>query len=128
MTKLKQLDSPLKTLDSRLNDFQQVLPRVDPRRGLLDVGGLVLKHIFGTAKVTDIRSRHEVVDELRQRNSDIAHSVSNQLTYVKDLGKINAEEIANLSGVVKDQMIRSRDQFLIVAKDMCYAKGKFYNN
>jgi len=77
------IDLLLKTLDSRLNDFQQVLPRLDPRRGLLDVGGLVLKRIFGTATVTDIRSIHEVVEELRQRNSDMAHSVSRQLTYVK---------------------------------------------
>ena len=44
--------------------------------------------------------------------------MSNQLTYVKDLGKINAEEIASLSSVVKDQMIRSHDQFLNIAKDM----------
>ena len=86
IAELKQIDSLLKTLDSRLNDFQQVLPRVDPRRGLLDVGGSVLKHIFGTATVTDVRSIHEIVDELRQRNSDIAHSVSNQLTYMMDLG------------------------------------------
>jgi len=77
------------------------LPGVDPRRGLLDVGGSVLKQNFGTATVTDIRSIHEVVEELRQRNSDTAHSVSSQLTYVKDSGKINAEAIASLSSVVK---------------------------
>jgi len=32
----------LATLDARLNDFEQVLPRLDPSRGLLDLGGLVL--------------------------------------------------------------------------------------
>jgi len=101
-----------------LNDFQEVFPRLDPRLGLLDVGGSVLKHIFGTATVTDIRSIQEVVEELRQRNSDTAHSVSNQLTYVKDLGKINAEEIVNLTSVVKNQMLRSHVQFLKIAKDM----------
>jgi len=118
MAGLKRIDPLLKTLDSRLNDFQQVLPRVDPHRGLLDVGGLVLKQIFGTVTVADIHSIHEVVDELRQRNSDIAHSVLNQLTYVKDLGKINAEAIENLSSVVKDQMVRLHDQFLSIAEDM----------
>jgi len=118
MAELKQIDLLLKTLNSRLNDFHQVLPRVDPRRGLLDVGGLVLKHIFGTATVTDIHLIHDVVDELRQRSSDIAQSVSNQLTYVKDLGKINAEATAKSSRVVKDQMIWSHDQFLSIAKDM----------
>ena len=110
--------SLLKSLDSMLNDFQEVFPRLDPRLGLLDVGGSVLKHIFGTATVTDIRSIQEVVEELRQRNSDTAHSVSNQLTYVKDLGKINAEEIVNLTSVVKNQMLRSHVQFLKIAKDM----------
>ena len=73
----------------------------------------MLKHIFGTATVTDIRSIHEGVEELRQRNS-----VSSQLIYVKDSGKINAEAIANLSSVVKDRVIRSHDQFLSIAKDM----------
>jgi hypothetical protein len=51
----------------------------------------VLKHIFGNATVADIHSIHEALDELRQRNSDISHSVSNQLTFVKDSGKVNAE-------------------------------------
>ena len=78
----------------------------------------MLKRIFGTATVTDIRSTHEVVEELRQRNSDIPHSVSSQLIYVKDSGKIKAEAIANFSSVVKDQVIRSHDQFLSIAKDM----------
>ena len=118
MVELKQIDSLLKTLDFRLNDFQQVLPIVYPRCGLLYVGGLVLKHISGTAAVTDIRSIHEVVDELRQTNFDMAHSVSNQLTYAKDLGKLKAHETANLSSVVKVKMIRSHDQFLSIAKDM----------
>jgi len=105
----KQIDSLLKTLDSRLNDFQQVLPRLDPRHSLLDVGGLVLKQIFGTATVSDVHMIHEVLDELQQRNSDIAHSVSNQLSYVKDLGNVNAEAIANMSSVVKEQMIQQID-------------------
>ena len=53
VAELKHVDSLLKTIDSRLNDFQQVLPRLDPRRGLLDLGGLVLKQVFGTATLSD---------------------------------------------------------------------------
>jgi len=56
------------------------LPRVDPRRSLSDMGGLLLMHIFGTATVTDIHLKHEI-DELQQRNYEIAHLVSNQVTY-----------------------------------------------
>ena len=39
IAELKQIDSLLKTLDSRLNDFQHVLPRLYPCHGLLDVCG-----------------------------------------------------------------------------------------
>jgi len=44
--------------------------------------------------------------------------LSDQLSYVKDFGKINAEAKANLSNVVKEQMIQSHDQLLNLAKDM----------
>ena len=59
----KQIDSLLKTLDSRLNDFQQVLPRLDPCHGLLDVGGLELKQIFRTATVTDVHAIHGFIEK-----------------------------------------------------------------
>ena len=39
IAELKQIDSLLKTLDPGLNDFQHVLPRLDPCHGLLDVRG-----------------------------------------------------------------------------------------
>jgi len=123
VSKLKLVDSLLQSLDARLSNFQQVLSRLDPRRGLLDLGGLVLKQIFGTATVSYI---HGVLDELRQRNSDIVLSVSNQLSYVKDLGKVNAEAIANLSNVVKEQMIQSHDQLLNLAKDMFWLNATFH--
>ena len=52
--------------------------------------------------------------------------MSNQLSYVKDLGKINAEAIANLSNVVKEQMIQSHDQLLNLAKDMFWLNATFH--
>ena len=59
-----------------------------------------------------------MLDELRQRNSNIVHSVSNQLSYVKDLGNIKTEAIANLSNVVKEKTIQSHDQLLNLTKYM----------
>jgi hypothetical protein len=105
---LQQIETLLETLDSRLNEFHQVLPRLDPRRGLVDFGSIILKTIFGTATVSDIHLLHDIIDELKQKNSDITHSLSNQLTYVKDLStssKVNADAIANLSSILKDQIV-----------------------
>lgn len=42
--------------------------------------------------------------------------MSDQLSYIEDVGKINAEATANLSNVVKKQMIQSHDQLLNLAK------------
>jgi hypothetical protein len=62
----------------------------------------------------------------RQKNSDIVHSVSDQLSYVKNLGKINAEAIANLSNVVKEQMMQSHDQLPNLARDMFWLNATFH--
>ena len=59
--------------------------------------------------------------ELQYRQQDIVHSVANQLTYIKKLGNItsmNAETIANLSGVIRDGMIKSHDKFGEITRDI----------
>jgi hypothetical protein len=65
VNELKQIETLLETLDSKLNDVHQVLPRLDSRRGLVDIGGTVLKTIFESATVSDVQSLHGVIEELR---------------------------------------------------------------
>ena len=100
ISELKPTELLLHTLDSRLNEFHQILPRLDPQRGLINNGCEILKTLFGTATNSDVHLLHDVVNVLQQRNADIVHSLVNQLTYVKDLSttsKINVDAIANLS-------------------------------
>ena len=52
-SELKQIELFVKILEDKLHDFYQILPRPDPRRGLLNLGGNILKTIFGTATVSD---------------------------------------------------------------------------
>ena len=47
---------------------------------------------------------HDILNDPQFQNSDITHSIFNQLTYVRSLRTatgINAEAIANLSSIVK---------------------------
>jgi len=47
-------------------------------------------------------------------NSDIAHSLSNQVTYIKKIDTttgINTKAITKLSNIVKDTVIQSHDRF-----------------
>jgi hypothetical protein len=53
VSELKQIEMLLNTLELRLHNFQQVLPRLNHRRGLLNFGGMILKSVFGTATIHD---------------------------------------------------------------------------
>ena len=110
-------------LESKLSDFHRVLPRLDRRRGLVNFGGTILKALFGTATSSDNNLLHDALKELQLQNSDITHSLSNQLTYVKKLDtavKIVTDAIANLSNIIKDNMIQSHDEFQKFARNILW--------
>jgi hypothetical protein len=131
VSELKQIETLLENLEDKLHDFHQVLPQSDIRRGLLDFGGTILKNLFGTATLSDIRSLHEVLKTLQLQNSNMSHSLSNQLTYVKKLStatKLDTEAVANLSNVIKDHMIKSHDKLQQTARDIIWLNVTFFGH
>jgi hypothetical protein len=81
------------------------------------------KILFETATISDVNSLHNVLDELQQRNSDIVHSLSHQVTYIKKLdatAEINANAIANLSNIIKHNMIQAHDKFQRITRDVMW--------
>ena len=70
---------------------------------MLDLGGSVLKSLFGVAKIADLQQLHLTLDELKAKDTDIVHSLSNQVTYVRNLdhtARVNTKAIAKLSSIV----------------------------
>jgi len=109
-SELNQITTLLNTLEVGLHNFQQLLIKLDRKRGLINFGGTILKTLFGTATVADIHLLHETLDGFKSTTSDIVHSLNVQLAYVKKLDTatgINAMAIANLSNIVKDIVIQS---------------------
>ena len=130
ISEIKQIATLLKTLESRLHNFRQVLPKLDRRRGLVDFGGAVLKTLFGTATVSDIHDLHEVISELQSSQRDVIHSISKQVTYIKNLATITgveADVIANLSSIIKDVVIHSHDKFKEVTRDILWLNVTIHN-
>jgi hypothetical protein len=85
-------------MELKLYDFQQIFPRLDARRSLLNFGGTILKSFFGTATIDDIISLHRTLDDLQEEQADVSNLLSNQLTYIKKLGTLtetSADAIAN---------------------------------
>ena len=129
VSELCQIEPLLKLLELKLHDFHQILPRLDRRRGLVNFDGSVLKTLFETATIADVQQLHDTLNDLQLQNSDITHSLSNHLTYVKRLSTstdVNAKAIANLSSIVKDNMIQSHDKFQEITRDLMWLNITVY--
>jgi len=114
ISELQQIDILLKTFESRHHNLKQLLPKLEHRQGLIDFGGAVLKTLFRSAIVSDVRGLNEVFNELQGSQTDVIHSISKQVTYVEQLEAltgVNSGVIANLSSIVKDVVIHSHDKF-----------------
>jgi len=121
VSEFRQIETQLQILECKLNDFYQFLPRLDRRRSILGVGGTILRTLFGTATLADLNNLHSALDELKDKNSDLVHSLSSQVTYVKKLATvtgINSQAIANLTTVIKDNLVYSHEKFQNITKDL----------
>jgi len=79
VAELKQVGNLLNTLELRLSNFQRFLLRLDRRRGLLNLGGTMLKTLFRTAALSDLDQLHGTRDEIKSKEANIVHSLANQL-------------------------------------------------
>jgi len=107
------IETILTTSELKLHTFKQILPTLDSRWGLLNIRGSMLKTLFGTAVVSDVTLLHNVIDELQENQKDVINSVTNQFTYTKRLDSItnvNVEAISNLSRIIKENVIYSREK------------------
>jgi hypothetical protein len=108
-----------------------MLPKLDNRRGLLNFGGTILQTLFGGATVSDLHMLHEKLDELKSKDVDIAHSLVNQVTYVKSLEHtvlVNSAAILNLSIILKNEIIQSHDYYQKIIWDIAWLNMTIYNH
>jgi len=113
----------LDSLESKLGQFKQLFPKVEPQRSLLNLGGTVLRTLFGTATMTDLHRLHEGMGELQGRNAEVAHSLSKQVTYIRNLNAVtnlNTEALVNLSSIVKDNVVQSHAKFQESSRDITW--------
>jgi len=111
------------TLETRIQDFRRLLPKPDSRLGLMNIGGTALKALFGVATASGVLHLHQAIEELETRDTEITHSLPNQMTYVKSLDlsyRLQTQVIVNLSAVVKNFMIDSHDRFYESTRDILW--------
>jgi len=108
LSELRQVETLLDNLESKLGQFKQLFPKKEPKRSLMNLGGTVLRTLFGTATMTDLHRLHEALGELQDKNSEVAHSLSKQVTFIRNLNTVaslNTKALVNLSSIVKDNVV-----------------------
>jgi hypothetical protein len=81
------------------------------RRGLADVAGSVFKTLFSVATVVDLNKLHYSVNKLQGTQSDLVHSVNEELTHLRSPDsavKFNSKSVKSLSENVKSMMLKSQ--------------------
>ena len=109
------------SLENKLEQFKQLFPKLDPRLILMNFGGTVLRTIFGTATFGDLHQLHEALGELQENNSEVVHSLSKQVTYIRSLNSMTSlktEALVNLSSIVKNSVVKSHSKFQDIAKNI----------
>jgi hypothetical protein len=111
---VKRVQEVLQILENKLTNVKHFLPKPARKRGLLNIGGNLLRILFGTATVAEITNLHSTVDTLRNNQQTIAHSVNQQVTLVKQLDGIvrhNQDSLTNLTFIIKDYVLKVQDKF-----------------
>jgi len=121
ISKLRQVETLLDNIETRIYEFKQLFPKTETRRSLMNFGGTVLRALFGTATVRDLHRLHEALGKLRDKNSEVVHS--KQVTYIRNLNyvtNLNTEALVNLSTIVKDNVVQPHGRFQDVSKDIAW--------
>jgi hypothetical protein len=101
---IASINTIVQQLNTELRDLEKLLPTPRTKRALLDLGGHVLNFLFGTATNADLTKLHEAVEQIKDRQTAVVHSVENQLTYMKELDedvKQNTRDVSILARTLK---------------------------
>lgn len=71
------------------------------RRGLINVGGDVLKFLFGVATTQQMQELHTIVEHIRTRDGEVIHAIQKQLTYFKSIDEAISENAMGLATVAR---------------------------
>jgi hypothetical protein len=80
LDEVHRVNMALEALEGKLEILKGFLPKAHRRRGFLDIGGSVLRVLFGVATVSDLSGLHDTVNTLNERQSAISHAINDQVT------------------------------------------------
>ena len=89
-----------------------------------------MKSLFGVAVTADTYRLQNASEKLQVSEDDVAHSLENQVTYIRNLDqatRVNTQMLFNLSTTVKNFMINSHDRFYNFTRDIMWLNVTVYS-
>ena len=121
---IKYLYAVWAQINSEFRDVEKLLPIAHQKRGLFNFGGEVLNFLFGTATNAELRTLHQAVEDMKEQQVAIAHSLEHQLTYTKELDekvRQNTRDVTFLARILKLQV----SNFLKLNETVSALEGNF---
>jgi hypothetical protein len=114
MGELRHIETTLHSLESKLSGVRRYLPKPSRKRGLLNLGGSILRFLFGAATDIDLEQLHVAIHNLNDKQDHVAHALDQQMTYFKrmdDTINFNYHAVVNLSSVLRNHAIKTQETF-----------------
>jgi hypothetical protein len=111
---VQRVQSGLDSLEGKLFNLKQFLPKPGEKRGWINLGGSLFQVLFGTATTADLEGLNSTINSLSKNQELIPHSLNQQVSLFKQLDGVlrhDQETISNLTAIVKDYVIKVQDKF-----------------
>jgi ssDNA-specific exonuclease RecJ len=82
---INYLHAVLEQLHLEFDDIKKLLSQTRTKRILLNFGGHILNFLFGTPTSAELQNLHQVVEDIKEQQATITHSVEHLLTYTNEL-------------------------------------------
>jgi hypothetical protein len=71
------------------------------KRGLINIGGDILKFVFGLATMQQVQDLHATVEGIKTREGKVIHAVQKKLTYLKSISEATAQNTIGFDTVAR---------------------------
>ena len=116
---LNRLKELIEEIEIQVSAFEALLPKTvnmtvnlggksRNKRGLINIGGYILKYLFGTMDHRDMDKINHFIDTMKTFAENVVHTQEQQLTYIQKMNERmtkNTKDIVIIAGKLRDTML-----------------------
>jgi hypothetical protein len=105
---VEQVHGAVQKVNREMYNFEKLLPT--PRdvgfshrkkRGLVNIGGEILKFLFGVATTEQVQDIHDTIEGMKDRDGEVIDAIQKQLTYLKTVDDVATQNTLGLATIAR---------------------------